>query len=133
LAVLLAVQFLILSRSLREIADLVHPYNEAYSLAMNAPRKALVFLGGNTAYFTSKQVNWNEVAWRTAPTVYLNDPGAAERDAAACLFGRPDYRVVWWDTEQRRMQTVDGMASCEQPLASQHTSQPTSQHALQQR
>jgi len=119
-AVLLGLQFLTFGRSMREIANLVHPYNEAYSFSISSPQKALVFLGGNTPYFTSKHVNWNEVKWRTAPIVYLNDPGPTRRDAAACRFGRPDYRVVWWDAEQSRMRKLDATASCAQRDAAQH-------------
>ena len=120
LAVLLGLQFLMLDRGWREVADVIQPYNDAYSLAVGSPPKPLVFIGGTTLYFMSKHVNWNLVAWRRAPVVFLNDPGPTGREAAACLFGRPDYRVVWWDTTQLRLLKVDGRASCGQQAAAYH-------------
>ncbi|MGA2135486.1 MAG: hypothetical protein ABSH50_24620 [Bryobacteraceae bacterium] len=86
--------------------------NEAWSLADSAPREPLVFLSGNSDTSTAKHVNWNAVDWGDAPVIYLNDPGAGQRDAAACRLDRPSYRVVSWDAPRRQMEKSDATASC---------------------
>jgi hypothetical protein len=112
LALLIALQAVTLAFAWRQVAAVVHPYNEAYAVATSQPGRPLVFLSGNTDYFTSKHVNWNAVNWSSAPVIYLNDPGPLRRDAAACAFDRPNYRVVWWDPPSRRMEKSDADAVC---------------------
>jgi hypothetical protein len=97
---------------LQDIQVRVAPWRAAYEASIAQPRPALVFLGGTSPPFAPKHANWNEARWRTARTIFLNDPGAAKRDKVACRFGRPAYRVVTYDVTSERVVVSDRAASC---------------------
>lgn len=124
LAVLLALQAATLGFAASHAAALSHPYEEAYDLAHARQPGSLVFLRDHTPPFTSKHVNWNAADWRASPRVYVNDPGPARREAVACLFGRPRYSIVQYDSETGHMFATEGFAHCSFLFPNSHLSAP---------
>lgn len=112
LSVLLALQAVTLGLAVRDVTIRSRPYKEAYDLAHASEAATLVFLQDHTPPFTSKHVNWNEVDWRHAQRVYLNDPGPARRDLVACRFGRPQYVLIQYDSQTGHMFATEGFAAC---------------------
>jgi hypothetical protein len=109
---LMAVQLAMLVAAIPDIESRAVLYRRAYRLASAAPRPALVFLGGYSERFTSTHANWNTAHWRSAPVVYLNDPGPASRSQYACLVGRSAYRVVDYRADSNRFLVSDAIADC---------------------
>jgi hypothetical protein len=107
------VQVLFIVVMVRDVEARLGPWRMAYRASVAAPRPALVFLGGSQAAFAPKHANWNDARWETEPTIFLNDPGAARRDAVACRFQRGSYRVVTYNVSAQRVLTFDSAARCE--------------------
>jgi peptidoglycan/LPS O-acetylase OafA/YrhL len=106
------VQVLFIVVMVRDVEARLGPWRMAYRASVAAPRPALVFLGGSQAAFAPKHANWNDARWETEPTIFLNDPGAARRDAVACRFQRSSYRVVTYNVSAQRVLTFDSAARC---------------------
>jgi hypothetical protein len=66
-------------------------------------RNAVAFVNGAPP-FEPGDFNANSADWRRAPVFFLRDPGAARRDAVACLLGRSQWAVFTYRPETR---TVD--------------------------
>jgi hypothetical protein len=111
-AALAALHVVFIAIMIHDVETRLTPWRMAYGASIAQPRPALVFLGGTSAAFPPKHANWNEARWQTAPTVFLNDPGAIRRDLVACRFHRPAYRVVTYDVKRKRVLVVDRAASC---------------------
>ena len=111
-AALAALHVVFIAIMLHDVQVRVAPWRAAYEASIAQPRPALVFLGGTSRAFATKHANWNEARWRTARTIFLNDPGATRRDQVACRFHRPAYRVVTYDVKSERVLVSDRAASC---------------------
>jgi hypothetical protein len=111
-AVLAALHVLFIAIMIRDVETRLEPWRDAYAASVAQPRPELVFLRGTAAAFPPKHANWNEARWRTAQTIFLNDPGASERDQVACRFHRPVYRVVTYDVNEKRVFVSNRDASC---------------------
>jgi hypothetical protein len=117
LLTLMSVQLAMLVSAIPDIESRAVLYRQAYRLATASPRRALVFIGGYSERFTSTHTNWNTADWRSAPIVYLNDPGPADRSPYACLLGRSAYRVVDYRPDSNSFFVSDLLADCS-PFAS---------------
>jgi hypothetical protein len=108
--VLLGVQLLHCAYGIKEVVDLGRPYTVMYGVAkrQTAP---LVFVHESEG-FIAKHTNWNAVDWRSAPAVYLIDPGPERRDEVACRFGQPVWSVISYDPGSGRGAAVDGTSQC---------------------
>ncbi|MBV9759047.1 MAG: glycosyltransferase family 39 protein [Acidobacteriaceae bacterium] len=103
LLAMLAVQLAMVIDAIPDVESRAAVYHESYRLAQAAPRPPLIFFGGASERFAfaSTHENWNAPDWRSAPVVYLNDPGPSGRDEYACLVGRTAYRVVDYEPSGR--------------------------------
>jgi hypothetical protein len=97
---------------IHDVQARLRPWRMAWEASIAQARPELVFLRGTSAAFPPKHANWNEARWRTAPTIFLNDPGATERDEVACRFHRPAYRVVTYDVNEQQVFVSNRDASC---------------------
>jgi hypothetical protein len=77
-----------------------------YASIENAARRIggstrLVYLADRPPYFWGSWMDLNGPDWRTAPVLYLHDPGPAGRDAVARLLGRHQWTLLQWDEKKR--------------------------------
>lgn len=97
---------------IRDVEERLAPWHREYRASLEQPAPALVFLSGSAPLFAPKHVNWNQVHWEKEATLFLNDPGPDRRNALACQFHRPGYRVVWFDFSTERAVSRDFVAQC---------------------
>ena len=112
LAALAALHALFIAIMIHDVETRLEPWRIAYQASVAPPRPELVFLGGTTTAFPAKHANWNEARWQTAPTIFLNDPGAMWRDEVACRFHRPAYRVVTYNVNRQQAVVSNRNTSC---------------------
>ncbi len=112
LSVLLATQVLPITWVIRDIESHLSPWRKAYQASIVPPAPRLVLLSGATNEFTAKHANWNAADWQSEPTIFLNDPGPPRRREVACRFGASAYRVVSYDSRQRRAVSHDFASGC---------------------
>jgi hypothetical protein len=112
LTALAAAQTVVLGFVIRDVESHLAPSQVAYRASVASPIPRLVFLSGDAPPFVSKHVNWNEANWKSAATVFLNDPGPDRRDEVACRFGAAAYRVVSYDGRIREAISHNFAAAC---------------------
>ncbi len=108
----LATQVLPLAWVIRDIESHLRPWRKAYPASIAPPAPTLVLLSGAIDEFTAMHANWNAADWQTEPTIFLNDPGPSRRPEVACRFGASVYRVVWYDSQNRRAVSHDFAGAC---------------------
>jgi uncharacterized membrane protein len=112
LAVMLALQAVQCVIAIQLLRSITQPYIAMYDYAHRELNAPLVFVHDSAPQFTAKHTNWNDVHWRSAPTVYLIDPGPGRRDEAACRFGRPAWSVIAYDPSSKYISSSPGTSVC---------------------
>lgn len=69
------------------------------------PPTRLVYLEVGDTHFHGSWLNLNPPGWQNALVLYLVDPGSEDRDRLAQKLGRPQWVLLDWNPETRRVVT----------------------------